>query len=77
MPIIIFCYAIINLSFFAVLSVGEIVDSTAVALVCTCMYVNICVCMIGKINSLCVYIQYLYEHDTYMHIKSLMVKSER
>ena len=43
MPIIIVCYAIINLSFFAVLSVGEIVDATAVALVCTCMYVNICV----------------------------------
>ena len=47
MPIIIVCYAIINLSFFAVLSVGEIVDATAVALVCVCvcMYVCMCVCV--------------------------------
>jgi len=33
MPIIIFCYIIVNLSFFAVLSVNELASSTAVALV--------------------------------------------
>ena len=38
MPFVTIAYLLINLSYFAVLSVGEITDATAVALVSSVLY---------------------------------------
>ena len=62
MPLIILCYITINLSFFAVLTVSELSNSTAVALVSSllfCVYI-LCVCI--YVRTYLPYIKYGYIH---------------